>query len=251
MDRNFRHGNLSDIGSVRQNNEDYAWSGTNDFGNMAGIVCDGLGGYKGGSAASEITVRAFQEKFLKTNFSSFNQEQITLWIGNVIDTARTNISEHILTHEKLLNMATTFVVSIIVNNVSYIYNVGDSRCWFIGSDGKSMQLTTDQNLINHLNAINAPLELYEKYRNNLFAITQFIGARTERKVKAEAIVHHLKKGDYIILTSDGCHNFVSIGDIHESIKFDEDNFLDACNSVIVKALANNSNDNLSIVILGV
>ena len=40
------------------------------------LVCDGLGGYKGGSAASEILVNTIQEKFLVTNFNQYSKQQI-------------------------------------------------------------------------------------------------------------------------------------------------------------------------------
>ncbi|MGL4950877.1 MAG: protein phosphatase 2C domain-containing protein [Mycoplasma sp.] len=251
MDKQYRHGNLSDIGSVRQNNEDYAWSGINEFGIMAGVVCDGLGGYKGGSAASEITVKVFQERFLKTNFTSYQPEQVSKWIENTIEAARVSISEHIIEHEKLSNMATTFVASIIIGNVCYIFNIGDSRAWYVSREGKGSQITIDQNLLNHLNQINAPRELYEKHKASLFAITQFVGARTDREIKAEGFYQTIKKGDFIVLTSDGCHNFVTIEDIVAAIDYDIDKLPNACNAIITKALVNNSNDNLSIVILGV
>ncbi|MGL4951434.1 MAG: protein phosphatase 2C domain-containing protein [Mycoplasma sp.] len=251
MEKYFKHANLSDIGSVRQNNEDYAWSGINNFGNMAGVICDGLGGYKGGSAASEITVNVFKNKFERTNFNSFQIEQIETWIANVIEEARMKISEHIINHEKLSNMATTFVASIIVNGNCFTFNIGDSRAWLIKNNGVGSMITTDQNLLNHLNKINAPKHVYEMYKMNLFAITQFVGARNEKNVKADVFHSKLENGDFILLTSDGCHNFIKIEDMMEAINYDKNKLINACNSIITKSLINHSNDNLSIVILGV
>lgn len=249
--QSIKHANLTDIGAVRQNNEDYAWSGINKYNNMAGIVCDGLGGYKGGSAASEITVNVFCERFMNTDLSAYSNEQISNWMENVITAARAQISEHIKTNPKLLNMATTLVCALIINQKAYIFNIGDSRCWSINKNGEILQITLDQNLYNYLTNINAPKEVFAKHHDNLYAITQFVGAQTKKIIKADVFVKTLQKGDYIILTSDGCHNFIDINEVWSTIKFDSERLEKACNAVICKALSNSSNDNLSIVILGV
>lgn len=246
-----KHANLTDIGAVRQNNEDYAWSGINKYNNMAGIICDGLGGYKGGSAASEITVNVFCERFVNTDLSAYNNEQIYNWMANVIDAARAQISEHIKTNPKLCNMATTLVCALVINLKAYIFNIGDSRCWLIDKNGEASQITLDQNLYNYLTAINAPKETFLKHHDNLYAITQFVGAQTKKIIKPDIFIKTLTKGEYLILTSDGCHNFVNMNKIWTIIKFDSNKLERACNAVISKALSNSSNDNLSIVILGV
>lgn len=245
----MKHANLSDIGNVRQNNEDYAWSGINKYNNMAGIVCDGLGGYKGGSAASEITVSTFIEKFENTDFNIYTGDQIVEWIDNIIESTRNKIANHIQDNEKLENMATTFVCSIVVGSKVYIFNVGDSRAWYITREHKGHQVSEDQNLLNYLNKMSAPKELYRLHRENLFAITQFIGTKNKRIVKPDVFIEQAAKGDYVVLTSDGCHNFIDIHQMVDAISFDHDNLDNACNAIISKALVNYSNDNLSIVIL--
>lgn len=246
----FNYSNLSDTGRVRQTNEDFTWSGKNSYDNLAGIVCDGLGGYKGGSAASEITVNVFVEKFKKTDLSTYTSEQINEWINTIIDEARQKISYHIIENPKLANMATTFVCAIIVDNKAYIYNVGDSRAWLISKHHESRLVTIDQNLYNYLKKINAPNELFMEHRDNLYAITQFVGAKNNKKIKPDNFLVNLEKGDFIVLTSDGCHNFCTLNEMIDVI-IEEDDLNFACSQIISKSLANNSNDNLSIVILGV
>lgn len=247
----MQHAFLSDIGRVRQTNEDYAWSGINEYNCLAGIVCDGLGGYKGGSAASEITVNVFKEKFNSTDLTTYTTEQINEWINNIIDTARTKISKHIETNPKLANMATTLVCAIIIDDKAYIYNVGDSRAWLISKLYESKQITVDQNLMNYLIKVKAPKEVFSMHKENLYAITQFVGAKTKKQIIPDAFIVNLSEGDYIVLTSDGCHNFTTINNMVSSILNENKVLSYACNSIISHALVNNSNDNLSIVILGV
>lgn len=246
----MKFADLSDIGRVRQTNEDYTWSGVNGYNIFAGVVCDGLGGYKGGSAASEITVNVFKEMFLKTDLNAYTKDQITEWINNIIEKARKQISQYIKEKPNLANMATTFVCCLIIENKAYIYNIGDSRAWLISKYNESKQITVDQNLMNYLIKINAPQDMFRTHRDNLYAITQFVGAESKKKIVPDLFVETLDKGDYIVLTSDGCHNFIELEDIIQTILFDAQNLEDACNSIISQSLVNDSNDNLSIVILG-
>lgn len=238
---------LSDVGQVRQNNEDYVWAGINKYNNFAGIVCDGLGGYKGGSAASEIMVSVFREQFKNIDFNNYLKEDVINWVNSIINNAREKISKKILENEQLKNMATTAVFCICIEHKAYIFNVGDSRAWFI-SNSDAYQVTTDQNLYNYLVKINADKEVFEFHQDNLYAITQFIGKLNEKKIIPDCFELKVNKGDYIVLTSDGCHNFINLKDIVNIIN-KERNIDDACRSIILNSLANNSNDNLSIVIM--
>lgn len=244
----MRYSFLTNIGVVRQNNEDAAWSGENKYKNYAGLVCDGLGGYKGGSAASEITVSLFKERFENTNFSDFDETQISEWVDRTITKAREEILKHVEKNPQLANMATTFVCCLIINYEAYIYNIGDSRSYLI-SKRKSYQITEDQNLLNYLIKNKASKKHFEIHKENLYAITQFVGAINHKTLKIDYFHISLQPKDIIVLSSDGTHNWISIQEMIKSIIFEE-NFSDACNSIISKALANKSNDNLSIVILG-
>lgn len=251
MKVNIKHSFLTNVGTVRSNNEDAVWSGSNEWGNFVGLVCDGLGGYKGGSAASEILVNTFKKRFLSTNFNQLSRDEISHWIDNVILKAREEITDYIMNSngKDLANMASTLVCAIIVENRVYVFNVGDSRAYKISRE-KSYQITIDQNLYNYLYRNNKPEEKFIEYKDNLYAITQFIGAISMKKIVPDVFETTLNQGEYIILTSDGVHNFVTIKDMIDSLLL-EDDYSKKCSSIISKAIANRSNDNLSIAIIGV
>lgn len=247
---NMKHSHLTNVGIVRNNNEDAVWSGSNEWGNYIGIVCDGLGGYKGGSAASEILINTFKDKFLVTNFNQLSKHEISLWVDNVIIKAREEISKYILDNsaKDLANMASTLVCAIIIGQKVYIFNVGDSRAYKISKE-KSYQITSDQNLYNYLVKNNKPQEKFIEHKDNLYAIVQFIGGISMKKIIPDIFETTLKEDEYIILTSDGVHNFVTIRDFIDSL-INEEDYDKKCSSILSKAIANRSNDNLSVVIIG-
>lgn len=240
---------LSDIGQVRQNNEDVAWAGVNRYNNFAGVICDGLGGYKGGSTASGTMVDIFKERFYDIDLNYLSSEQIFEWINNVIAFAREKISSIIIEDQQLKNMATTFVCCIVVGTKAYIFNIGDSRCWYI-SPNRTYQVTEDQNLYNYLVKVKAGSEYFQMHKDNLFAITQFVGAMNNKNITPDIYEIDIEPDSFFVLTSDGCHNFIDLADISRYIFENQNNYKNACNNIVAKALANNSNDNLSIVVMG-
>ncbi len=246
----MKHSHLTNIGTVRNNNEDAVWTGSNEWNNYMALVCDGLGGYKGGSAASEILVNTIQEKFLATNFNQYSKQQICEWVDQAIVRAREAITEYIISssNKELSHMASTMVCAIIIKNQVYVFNVGDSRAYKISKE-KSYQITVDQNLYNYLVKNNKPEETFIKYKDNLYAITQFIGAITSKPIVPDVFETTLNPGEYLILTSDGVHNFTTIRDFIDSL-IAEESFAKKCSSILSKAIANRSNDNLSIAIVG-
>ncbi len=242
----------SEKGVVRPNNEDVAWSGKNESNNFLAILCDGLGGYKGGSNASDIVLETFKKTFLKVNFDHFSKSEIDEWVTEIIKESRHNISLFLEKNksQNMLSMATTMVCGIIIKNKVYIYNVGDSRCYYI-ERGKSKQITIDQNLFNFFKRTNALEEKYIKYKSDLYSLLQFIGIKSARAVNSESFITELQKNSYLVLTSDGVHNFTNINIIEDIIyKNNKNKLSESCSNIISNALANSSNDNLSIVIIG-
>lgn len=243
----MKFNSLTNVGLVRRNNEDIVWSGINDFDNLLGVVCDGLGGYRGGSMASDIVVKNIKAEFLNTNLSHFCEDELKDWLNSSIEKSKQEILNCYKNNSTLINMATTMVCALIIDQIAYIFNIGDSRAYFVSSS-TSYQITEDQNLLNYMRNNNYSNEKIEIYKDNLFAITQSIDGSENKAISIDMYKINLKKDDFIILTSDGLHNFIKLKDIVKAI-INNDDYDNAANILISKALSNNSNDNLSIIIL--
>ncbi len=244
---NIKFAFATDIGVYRKNNEDATWAGSNAFGQNVAIVCDGLGGYKGGQAASHITIEVFKDNFLSTDFSNFNMQDFNNWIANTIKESRNGITNFVQDHLDQQNMATTLVISVLVDRNLYTFNVGDSRA-YIANSKETTLVSEDQNLLTHLKHIKAPYEQYKKFKSDLYAITQYIGIINTKPTIFNSYYNEITKRDYVILTSDGVHNFIIDDLMYPTIKSSRtlDN---ACDQIIRLGIAGESNDNLSLAIL--
>ena len=142
-------GFISDIGSQRKHNDDCALVIQNQYQQTLLIVCDGLGGYKGGAAASHITLETIKDNFLTTDFSEYDKQQIQKWYIKVIKLAQVEIDRTVLLDKDVYNMGTTVVASIVVNDFSYTLNIGDSRAYLLSNE-QFLQISRDHNLLQVL-----------------------------------------------------------------------------------------------------
>ncbi len=231
----------SDIGVVRKKNEDYCWGGTNNNNDILLVVCDGLGSYEGSHEASKIAVEVFKNSFLNNEYLSKNIKQ---WFKDNISKIKNDFNNLIKQQPKYKNMSTTIVLTLIIKKVAYTFWIGDSRAYILKKDNV-YQITKDHNLFNYLKNHNTKEELYIKYKNDLFSITNFID-KEQKEIEFDFIEHKLKSKDIILLTSDGLHNFIDLENLYQLLK-DEQNIEDNKNLIIKMAIENNSDDNISFV----
>jgi PPM family protein phosphatase len=196
---------LSDIGRVRQGNEDY-------FGHVAPAtpeqarsrgwlfaLADGVGGHDRGEVAShtavECVLTGFREASPGESHSALLERLIKVANTSVIDTATSGG----------VRMATTFVACALRYDRATVAHVGDSRCYLIRS-GRANLLTRDHSVAN------------EQIRLGIVSASEASGSGTRhllvRSLGAELFVnvdvqeHQVLRGDVLVLCSDGLHGSV-------------------------------------------
>lgn len=230
----------SDIGVIRKQNEDYCWAGENGK-DILLIVCDGLGSYEGSKYASRIAVDVFKESFILKEYKS---KKLNEWFIDNINKIKDKFKIEISKNPKFKNMSTTIVLSLIHGNIVHTFWVGDSRSYLIYKNDFE-QITTDHNVINRLQKLNASREIFDQFKNDLFAITHFIDS-SNQKQQYDYIKRKLRKNSGIILSSDGFHNFININKIYNMLT-DKDNIDINAENLVKKAIENNSDDNITYV----
>ena len=125
----------SDIGKVRDMNQDSYYISDKDDKIKLYIVADGMGGYKGGEIASKLAIES-SKNYIINNFDQIKKErdQIIELIKNAIEYANMVVYEKSKEVPELVGMGTTIDVCLIYSNRIYIGHIGDSRVYRLRKD---------------------------------------------------------------------------------------------------------------------
>lgn len=242
------HAGMSDVGLIRQINEDnWGWGrlapGVDIF-----AVADGMGGHEAGEIASKLAVDTLvSEAARRMNVSP--RPSIDA-IENVLDETFQGANNRIKStaEERGNDMGTTLVCCIVVDDaVALCANVGDSRGYLIRG-GQLHQITRDHSLVQRMVEQNrlTPAEARNHPHSNILLRT--VG--TERGVEIDIFRVELEPGDRLLLCSDGLWGEVEDAEI-ESIMNGSDSNRVVCRELIRAAHHGGGKDNISVVIVSV
>lgn len=144
MNLHLEIGNHSDVGRVRERNEDYFGSFSGKFGNLL-VVCDGMGGHKGGEIASRLAVESLKNHFENLS-AEFNPAEE---IRSALEEANDSIITTAERDNSLADMGSTVVLVLIQNDKAYCASLGDSRIYLI-ADGNIRRFTKDHSLVQQM-----------------------------------------------------------------------------------------------------
>jgi protein phosphatase len=197
---------LSDIGYVRENNED-AFGIDESLGVY--VVCDGMGGLDSGEVASSHAVAAI---FASLRSTGQGQDTVPTRLAMAISAANRDVIETAkIARPK--SMGTTAVVACIDGNRLRIANVGDSRAYLI-DNGQCSQITEDHSYINELvrnGTITAEAAESADFAAMQSIITRAIGIASE--VEPDIFTVDLHGGAAVLLATDGLTRHVKAQEI--------------------------------------
>ena len=122
---------VSDIGKIRQNNEDSYLELTIEDNNancLLLVVADGMGGHNAGEVASKKVVESI-ETYFKSEESNLNSDKTLSHLKESIELANTEVFKASASDESLKGMGSTCTAMMILNNKIFIAHVGDSRAY--------------------------------------------------------------------------------------------------------------------------
>lgn len=235
---------LSIIGPVREDNQDaihiteYPLDGGTGF---LFAIADGMGGYAHGGMASALAL----ESFLNVIHSQPRQPVLrTLQRG--IETANLHVYQKARQMDAG-RMGTTLTAAYILGDMLYLAHVGDSRAYLI-RDGRATCLTADHTTVGDM--VRAKLISAAKIRTHAqrSILTKSIG--TDLFVQPDIIQQKLKPGDCLILCSDGLWSVVEDEDFAQ-VTSQADSVSEISQTLVDLALANDTDDNVSVVAFSV
>ena len=125
---------LSDLGQVRQSNQDSILVDNNSY---LYVVADGIGGTIGGDIASSLCIESMKQVIASESESRSLQTLI-----NAFQSSQKNILDRVDREPHLAGMGTTATALMITKKQLFIAHIGDSRAYLI-SKNQIWQLTED------------------------------------------------------------------------------------------------------------
>ncbi len=235
----FDLGFVTDVGKIRKMNQDFLAVSNSLF-----IVADGMGGHRGGEAASEIAIKKIFEKQTYSTVQSFRDQVIE---------ANTAVRAKAETNSELEGMGTTLCGITLVESSTgnaetlAVANIGDSRIYLL-SKGKFSQITEDHSLVEEMRREGKITEKEAESHPHRNIITRALGIDVEANVDCWEIPLH--KDDRFLLCTDGLSNEVSAVEIRHILE-KVDSPQEAAEQLVRLANSNGGNDNTTVVIVDV
>ncbi len=230
-----------DIGKKRRENQDYLFASDSPVGDFANlyVIADGMGGHNAGDVASSLCVNEFvriAEKGGRTLIST---------LYDCVNGAGALLRTKALENTELEGMGTTLVGATIVDDLAYVFNAGDSRLYIF--DGELRQITVDHSLVEEMvknGEINREEARFHPRKN---VVTRAL--TSEGPVVPDIFEVPLKKGDILLLCSDGLTTMLSDFEIDDILLKNGVNIERSVSKLIERANDNGGNDNISVILV--
>lgn len=206
-------------------------------------VCDGMGGAAAGEVASQISVDTIYE-MMEADTPPRDDEDLARRLDEAICDAGRRIHAEAKANASRRGMGTTATVAVIVGDRLIFGQVGDSRAHIV-RNGILVQTTKDQSLVQQL--IDANQLTVEEARNfdRSNIILQALGTSEEVHVDITSTV--LRKGDVLVVCSDGLSGMVEPEDIRDVV-LSIPNPIEACQKLTQMACDNGGDDNITVIV---
>ncbi|MDR1861988.1 MAG: protein phosphatase 2C domain-containing protein [Candidatus Ancillula sp.] len=244
----FDFGARSDVGVVRDSNQDSALASSNVL-----LVADGMGGHAGGDVAStiattmlsELTQVAAPRGRAQTRLSVSDAEQL---VKDSITQAYIAILDIVKNEPELAGMGTTLTGIVRAENTFLSFHLGDSRLYRL-HEGTLTQMTKDHTFVQRL--VDSGKISAEEARNHpqKNVVVRVLG---DFEVDFEPDLDYIPicANDRFFICSDGVCGTVDDDTIRQ-ILLEKCSPEDAANELVDLALRNGSTDNCTAVVADV
>jgi protein phosphatase len=253
----------TDVGQIREHNEDnflvadmtrksrglLEANRTSVVGRHGSLfaVCDGMGGAAAGEIASQLAVDILYERMVEglEEGHALSRDELARRLVRGIEAAGLRIFQEAKLDRTRRGMGTTVTAAALVDDHLFFAQVGDSRGYVL-RDGHLVQLTRDQSLVNQLiEAGQLTEEEAETFEHNNI-ILQALG--TADTVQVDLTFCELRRGDTLLLCSDGLSGMVRFDDIREVLRTTPEP-IDACKLLTERANQAGGHDNITVIVV--
>jgi serine/threonine protein phosphatase PrpC len=209
------------------------------------MVADGMGGAAAGELASEMATDLIY-RHLSTAWAEdedASASRFAFRMKEAVELANQEIYGYAREHPEVRGMGTTVTAAGVFGEHLYLTQIGDSRGYLV-RNGSAIQLTRDQSLMQRL--VDAgeltQEEAEQSERRNI--ILQALGP--DPRVKVDLSHQELRRGDTLLICSDGLSGLVKREEFAEQVGIHED-LPSLCTALIDLANERGGPDNITVV----
>jgi protein phosphatase len=209
-----------------------------------------MGGHAAGEVASATAVQSVYEHIFAANMTHISNPLFASDVAGVvqcIDDAIQHANTQILVEAKRLgnDMGTTMTMALVLGDVAYIANIGDSRT-YIYRDDQLRRVTNDHSLVMKLVELEhiAEDDIYTHPQRN--GVLRSLGV--SQLAEVDIYIERLRPNDVLVLCSDGLWEMVRDPDIVSTMR-NRNGLKNTADSLVDGANAAGGDDNISVILV--
>jgi protein phosphatase len=227
----LRTAGRSEIGQVRENNEDAIVSS-----DRLALVADGMGGHPGGEIAANAAAGVVPAVFTGRSVDELEA---------AVRAANWAIRDRAVAQAGLDGMGTTICAAgLLTDGHIALVNVGDSRA-YLWHEGALTQLTQDHSVTAELIQRGELREEEAPQHPHYGVLTRALGVGSDVEIDRRTLA--VEEGDRIVVCTDGLFNEVSVEEIASAMAGGGD-MAAIVDNLIDKAVTHGGRDNVSVVV---
>ena len=234
----------TDIGNVREINQDDFNCGVLGDDAVFAVVCDGMGGEKGGHIASRTAADIVTDSVTAAYGSGFGDNSIRGILQTAVTAANVSVFDRSQRDPDLRGMGTTIVACMVCDGIAHIVHAGDSRAYHVTADGIE-QMTKDHSVVQLLVDRGEITQDEARFHPKKHFITRALGVMSI--IDLDYCEFSLNEGEAIIICTDGLSNYVSEETIFDILK--NENEENAADKLVSLANEAGGGDNITVVLI--
>jgi protein phosphatase len=250
----FVIGSGQSVGMQRDHNEDTLLvfntalgEGVSDLPVGLCVIADGMGGHKNGEIASGVAARVVSKYLINRVFLRFlelHHDPVDESIQETLQNAVTEAQKAVIRYAP--GGGTTLTCALMLGEQVTVAHIGDSRGYFIYSDGRIQKITKDHSLVQRMVEIGEITETEAQTHPQKNVLLRALGQNDP--IKADIQTFQFPKGGSILLCSDGLWGVVTDPEIYRIVTSNTDPTI-ACHELINAANTNGGPDNISAILI--
>lgn len=235
----------TDVGQVRQDNQDDYRAGELPGNAVWALVCDGMGGARGGREASQTACDVIESCF-KDHYGKCLPGEEESFLKKTLISANRAVFQKAMKDESLAGMGTTAVCALVRSSKAYLCHAGDSRA-YLYRDGQLLQITHDHSYVQELVDCGTITQEEAEQHPQKNIITRALGV--DYRLEPDFTSIELQEQDMLLLCSDGLTNAVRKNQIEQLLL--SGSFYDLPDQLVRTANENGGSDNITALLLSV